>query len=330
MSRTRVAVIGGGPSSEHEVSLASAAAAAQALREEGYDVVELTLLRSLDWAQDGRTLPEGLADAVHLLRGADVVLPVLHGPGGEDGTVAALLDLAGVAYVGSGVRAGALGMDKAVTKLLAESLGIPTAGGVVLTASDGLDRARALGLPLVVKPCSAGSSFGVSLVRSGDELAGAVRAALDHDDRVLVEPVVEGREVDVAVLQLPDGSLLAGPSLEIRLGGGRALFDTAAKYHGGAEFSIPADLPPATLLELEDAALAMFRVLGCRGVARIDFFVTEAGPVLNEVNTMPGFTPQSQVPKMFAAAGFSYGQLLRLLVEGAFAGAYVPAPRSAR
>ncbi|GAA5020693.1 D-alanine--D-alanine ligase family protein [Actinopolymorpha pittospori] len=312
--RTRVAVIGGGQNSEHEVSLASAAAVASALEEAGYDVVRLRIDRSGDW-YGGEERPVGLAGAVEVLRTCDVTIPVLHGPHGEDGTLAALCELAGVRYVGSGVRAGALAMDKWATKLVAEAVGIATAPAVLLAAATAPTYAWTR--PVVVKPVASGSSQGVSLVREPSGLSAALDAALALDDRVLVEDVVTGREIDLAVLRRPDGSHLVAPALEIVVDG---LFDFDAKYGGGADFRIPAELADVERKTLEEAAVTMFDALGCSGVARVDFFWTDKGPVLNEVNTMPGFTEHSQVPKMFAAAGTSYADLLDLLVRDALTG----------
>ncbi|MCZ4500441.1 MAG: D-alanine--D-alanine ligase [Marmoricola sp.] len=303
----RVAVIGGGQNCEHEVSLASAAAAAAALDPTRYDVVQMTI------GLDGRWNDGPLGEAVDLVGSCDVVLPLLHGPRGEDGTLAALCELAGVPYVGSGVRAGALAMDKHTTKLVARSHGIATASGALLTRAT----ASSYGWegPVVVKPVAAGSSQGVSLVRTEAELAPAIAGALHHDDRVLVEEVLVGREIDLAVLTT-DGRHVVAPALEIRVAG---FFDFAAKYDGSAGFVVPAALTEAELKGLEHAAVTMYDALGCAGVARVDFFLTESGPVLNEVNTAPGFTEQSQVPKMFAAAGTSYAELLDLLVRDALA-----------
>jgi D-alanine-D-alanine ligase len=312
-ARTRVAVIGGGQNCEHDVSLASASAVAGALSTGPYDVVPLTIDREGVW-RDGEQRPIGLAGAVHVLRTCAVAIPVLHGPRGEDGTVAALCDLAGVPYVGSGVGAGALAMDKWATKLVARGLGVTVADDVLLRPATA--PAYVFTHPVVVKPVAAGSSHGVTLVRWAEELAPALAAALALDDRVLVEEVVTGREVDVAVLGRPDGSRVVAPALEIVTDG---IFDLATKYDGTADFRIPAALGDTERTALEEAAVAMYDALGCAGVARIDFFVTAEGPVLNEVNTMPGFTEQSQVPKMFAAAGTSYAALLDLLVRDALA-----------
>ena len=309
-----VAVIGGGTGSEHEVSLASAAAIAAALDRTRYDVVELTIGRYGSWSHTGAApLPDDLADAVRVLGRADVVIPALHGPHGEDGTVAALLDLVGVPYVGSGVAAGAAAMDKAMTKLLAAEAGVRTAPGVRVTSAENLPRVE---LPVVVKPTRAGSSHGVTVVRDTAGLAPAVRDALALDDSVLIERFVTGREIDIAVLEHADGALTCAPALEIGVPEG-GIFDTAGKYDGEPDFRVPADLDPAQRDALEDAAVAMFRALGCRGLARVDFFLTADGPVLNEVNTFPGFTAHSQVPRMFAAAGVSYPALLDALIETA-------------
>jgi D-alanine-D-alanine ligase len=325
-SRTRVVVIGGGQNCEHDVSLASAASVAEALDRERYDVDRLTVGRDGGWHDgDGRPLPGGLAEAVARIQASDVVFPALHGPRGEDGTLAALCELAGRPYVGSGVRAGALAMDKQATKRIAAGLGIATARGAVVTSSSA--PAPPVGLPVVVKPVAAGSSFGVSRADSAAELERALTAALEFDDRALIEEAVVGREVDIAVVQRPDGSLLVGPPLEIVLDG-RALFDTGNKYDGSAQFRVPASLAADDLAQLESAALAMFAALGCAGLARFDFFVTAERVVLNEVNTMPGMTEHSQVPRMFAAVGLPYPRLIDTVIQTAIRaslGAAVPA-----
>jgi D-alanine-D-alanine ligase len=235
---------------------------------------------------------------------------MLHGPHGEDGTIAALLDLAAVPYVGSGVRAGAIAMDKWATKAVASAAGVLTASGVLLRRSDHYSFEG----PVVVKPVASGSSYGVTLVDDVDALGPALEAAFAFDDRVLVEEVVRGREIDLAVLRRPGGELLVAPPLEIL---GQGVFDLATKYDGSARFQVPAALDSDELAALEGAAVRSYDALGCGGLARIDFFLTERGPVLNEVNTTPGFTPQSQVPRMFAAAGLDYPHLLELLIDDA-------------
>lgn len=346
--RVRVAVIGGGQNCEHEISLATAASVRAALNPERYEAVALTIGPDGRWFAGagtadgpgsgdgggralGGTPAAGLSAALTVISSCDVVFPAVHGPRGEDGTLAGLCELAGVPYVGAGVRGGALAMDKWTTKLVAGASGVDSAAGTLVTA-DAADAEGIAGLaarlasagPVVVKPVAAGSSHGVSLVRGPDELAPALKAALDLDDRVLVEELVTGREIDIAVLERPDGDRLASPPLEIGVPDG-ALFDTARKYDGSARFEIPAALDAEVLARLEAHALALFDALGCAGVARFDFFVVESGTgaavalLLNEVNTMPGMTEQSQVPKMFAAAGLPYPRLLDELVRSALA-----------
>jgi D-alanine-D-alanine ligase len=321
MTRTTVVVIGGGTGSEHEVSLASASAIAAALDRDRYDVIELTIQRDGAWAQGLSTRPgaaplaDDLADAVRILGRADVAIPALHGPHGEDGTVAALLDLVGIPYVGSGVFAGSVAMDKAATKLLAVAAGVGVASGIqVRDAAD--PRLETIALPVVVKPNRAGSSHGVTVVRRRGDLAAAVHEALSLDTSALVEAFVSGREIDVAVIERADGSLECGPALEIGVPAG-GVFDTTSKYVGEPDFRIPAPVDDAVRVALEQAAMTMFRALDCRGLARVDFFVTPAGILLNEVNTFPGFTSHSQVPRMFAAAGVSYSEVLEILLETA-------------
>lgn len=309
--RTRVAVIGGGQNCEHDVSLASAASVAGALDPATYDVVPLTIGRDGTWRDRGLR-PIGLSGAAQVLRGCDVVFPVVHGPRGEDGALAALCELTGLPYVGSGIRPGALAMDKWATKLVAQEVGIAVAPGVLVTPTT----ARHLRWthPVVVKPVAAGSSQGVGRVDVPDALQPALDAALALDDRVLVEDLVVGREVDVAVLKRADGSLFVPPALEIVADG---IFDYDAKYGGHADFRLPAQLDEADAKALRNAATEVFEALGCAGVARVDFFLTADGPVLNEVNTMPGMTAHSQAPRMFAAGGMTYAELLDELVRSA-------------
>ena len=310
--KTRVAVIGGGQNCEHDVSLASAASARAALDPATYQAIPLTIGRDGTWSEHdsplGTSAAASLAAAITVLASCDVVLPLLHGPRGEDGTIAALCELAGVPYVGSPPRAGALAMDKHATKLLAESAGVRTARGRLVTAADPV----AFDGPVVVKPVAAGSSFGVALVDTEAELEPALRAAFDLDDRVLIEEVVTGREIDLGVLDDPDLGRRVSPPLEIV---GDGLFDTETKYDGSAAFELPARLTGTETKALTDAALRVYEALGCRGLARVDFFLTAGGPVLNEVNTMPGMTAASQVPRMFAADGLPYAALLDRLIR---------------
>ena len=312
----RIVVIGGGENAEHDVSLATATAVAKALRSGGFDVEELTIDRDGTWRRGADGLGKGaigsLAAALDVIERADVVFPAVHGPCGEDGTLAALCALTHTPMVGSGLRAGALGMDKWATKLVAEAVGIRTAPGRVVPAAeiDGVE----FETDVVVKPASAGSSFGVALARDASELRDALRCAARFDDRILIEDVVAGREIDVAVLREADGRRWASPPLEIHTDGP---FDTRTKYDGSARFSVPAGVDGADRAALAGAALRMFDALGCAGVARVDFFLTGDGPVLNEVNTMPGMTAESQVPRMFAATGLPYERLVARLVDAA-------------
>jgi D-alanine-D-alanine ligase len=317
MERTRVAVVGGGQNCEHEVSLASAASVAAALDPTAYEVERLTIAEDGRWLHDG--VEVGLAQGVRVLQSCAAVLPIVHGPRGEDGSLAALCELAGVPFVGSAVRAGALAMDKWTTKLVAEAVGVATTPGCLLTWESATRDWPTWSGPVVVKPVAAGSSHGVSLVRTQAELLPALELAFSLDERVLLEDLVVGREIDLAVLTLADGSRLVSPPLEIVVDDG-ALFDTERKYDGSADFRLPADVDGVLRKELETAATTMYDALGCAGLARIDFFVTAQGVVLNEVNTMPGMTEQSQAPKMLAAAGLTYPDLLDELVRGALAG----------
>lgn len=311
-TRRRVAVIGGGANDEHEVSLASAAAVTRALRGLDVDAVPLTIDRAGGWRHaDGVALTP--SEAVALLTACDAAFPALHGVHGEDGAVAGFLGMIGVPVVGSPVRAGALGMDKWVTKTIAKAVGIRTAPAVLLRVTDPLDELP-LVPPFVVKPTTGGSSNGVSVVRDADEYAAAVRLAREAGDDVLVESFVTGREVDIALFRDHSGVLRCGATLEIGVADG-AVFGRAEKYDGSAEFTVPARITASDGAAIDAAARTLYDALGCSGVARFDFFVTGDGVVLNEVNTSPGFTEQSQVPQMFAAVGLPYVDLVRALLE---------------
>jgi len=273
-------------------------------------------------------LDEGRAG--ELLSGVDVVFPVLHGPYGEDGTIQGLLEMAGTAYVGPGVLASAAGMDKEFTKKLLAAEGLPVGEMVVLRPGTATvteaQRAR-LGLPVFVKPARAGSSVGITKLTSWTGLADAVDLARSHDPKVLVEAAIPGREIECGVLEFPDGSVRASVPAEIRLvgaGQGGAVpefYDFQAKYLDDVcEFDIPAKLDDATAERVRELAIAAFRALDCQGLARVDFFVSEDGRVvINELNTMPGFTPISMYPRMWAVTGIDYPALLSTLVETALA-----------
>jgi D-alanine-D-alanine ligase len=319
----KVAVVYGGRSGEHEVSCRSAESIIANLT--GYAVTEVFIDRSGDWHVDGERV--GFSGGLQALSEADVVFPALHGPYGEDGTIQSVLELVGVPYVGNGVLASAAGMDKEFTKKLLAADGLRVADGVVLRPGSSevtsYDRDR-LGLPVFVKPARAGSSLGVSRVDDWSDLDAALALARGADEKVLVEAAVGGREIDVAVLQYADGTIEAGPPLEIRVASDRTFFDYDAKYSpGSAVFDIPARLDDATTSLLQLRALQAFTALGCRGLLRVDFFLPASPsggfeePVVNEVNTFPGFTAASQFPQMWNANGMAFERLLDILISTA-------------
>jgi D-alanine-D-alanine ligase len=271
----------------------------------------------------GGLVPLGAAGPVDLLGAVDVVFPVLHGPCGEDGTIQGLLEMAGVPYVGSGVLASAAGMDKEFTKKLLAAEGLPVGhfavlrpGRETLTAEE----REELGLPVFVKPARAGSSVGISKVSDWEDLDAAIDLARRSDPKVIVETAVTGREVECGVLESLDGGEpeVSVPA-EIRLVRGHEWYDFEAKYLDDAcEFDIPAPLPDDVTARLREAARRAFVALDCAGLARVDFFVTaDGGVVLNEVNTMPGFTPISMFPRTWEATGLSYPDLVDRLVRTA-------------
>ena len=262
-----------------------------------------------------------------VLASVDVVFPVLHGPYGEDGTIQGLLELAGVPYVGAGVLASAAGMDKEFTKKLLVAEGLPVGAYEVLrpsqpTLDTGL-RER-LGLPVFVKPARGGSSIGVSRVTSWDELPAAVAHARQHDPKVIVETAVIGRELECGVLEFPDGRVQASTVGEIRVAGVRgredSFYDFATKYlDDAAELDVPAKVDDDVSDAVRELAIRAFTAIDCQGLARVDFFLTDDGPIINEVNTMPGFTTISMYPRMWAASGVDYPTLVATMVETALA-----------
>jgi D-alanine-D-alanine ligase len=350
--KTRVAVVFGGRSSEHGISCVSAGSILAALDPDEFEVVPIGITREGRWvltggdgqllAIEGRSLPEitdgsGTAvvlapdptareldarDAVSGLHDVDVVFPVLHGTYGEDGTIQGLLEMAGLPYVGAGVFASAAGMDKEFTKKLAAAEGIPVGPYAVLRAGQSLSEAdkERLGLPVFVKPSRAGSSFGITKVSNWTDLESAVSLAREIDPKVLVEAAIVGCEVECGVLEgeyggAPEASLPA----EIRVVRDHDFYDFEAKYLDDAcEFDIPPRLPAAVVEKIREYACRTFTALDCAGLARVDFFVTpELDVVLNEINTMPGFTPISMFPRMWAASGLEYPKLVARLVRTA-------------
>lgn len=265
--------------------------------------------------------------SAEVLESVDVVFPVLHGPYGEDGTVQGLLELAGVPYVGAGVLASAAGMDKEFTKKLLAAEGLPIGPYAVLRANQetlSIDDRERLGLPLFVKPARGGSSIGVSRVTSYDELPAAIAEARRHDPKVIVEAAIVGREIECGVLEFPDGSVAASTVGEIRVAGvadrDDSFYDFATKYlDDAAELDVPAKIDDDVAEAVQRLAIRAFAALDCQGLARVDFFLTDSGPVINEINTMPGFTTISMYPRMWSASGVDYPTLLATMVDTALA-----------
>jgi len=346
--KVRLAVLFGGRSGEHEVSCQSAASILVSLDRDRYEVLPVRIGRDgvwtsvptmpdlptveevLWWQRNGfpetgdTTLAGSILATALELTSCDVVFPALHGPYGEDGAVQAMLDGFEIPYVGNGVAASALSMDKEYTKKIAASAGLAVAEGVVLRKGQHdvspEDRDR-LGLPVFVKPAREGSSIGVSKVDDWAELSAALDRARKSDDKVLVEAAVPGREIDIGVLERPSGDLEVSPPMEILPSTEHAFFDYQAKYADSATvFDVPARLDPATTAAIGQDALHLFRELGCSGLLRVDFFLRPDGTlIVNEVNTFPGFTSVSQYPRMWQAAGLDYSDLLDVLVDTALA-----------
>jgi D-alanine-D-alanine ligase len=357
--RPRVAVIFGGRSSEHAISCITAAGVLRAIDRTVYDVIPIGVTRAGRWVlaaddptrwelTDG-TLPEvkdgdgpGVIAPVAVgdsrlqvlepgqlpaaLTEVDVVMPLLHGPFGEDGTLQGLLELTDVRYVGSGVLASAASMDKHVMKIMLAGAGLPVGEHVVVMPRDWErhpDRVRddieELGWPVFVKPARAGSSMGISKVNGPEELDAAITAALEHDPKLVVEAMIEGREIECGVLGSADG----GPPLtslpgEIEVLSGHEFYDFEAKYldEQAVRLSCPADLPAEVTQRVRDLSMRTFEAMGCEGLARVDFFVRPDGTVLvNEINTMPGFTTTSMYPRMWAATGLAYPELVDRLLR---------------
>jgi D-alanine-D-alanine ligase len=355
-SKIRVAVVFGGRSTEHAVSCVSAASVLANLDRERFEVLPIGITPAGAWvlgpadpatlelrdrklpavsAGTALTLPADPTSAQlvvlepgregEVISGVDVVFPVLHGAYGEDGTIQGLLEMVGVPYAGAGVLASAVAMDKEYAKKLLAAEGLPIGRYEVLHRGEETLRAaqrERLGLPVFVKPARAGSSTGISKVTSWADLAGAVSLAREIDPKVLVEAAIIGREVECGVLEFPDGRVEASLPAEIRLAGdGPEWYDFDAKYLDDVcELDIPAKLDDAVSERLRALAVRAFRALDCQGLARVDFFVGADGTLtVNEVNTMPGFTPTSAYPKMWITTGIDYPTLLATLIDTAIA-----------
>jgi D-alanine-D-alanine ligase len=320
-ARVRVAVLAGGRSSEHDISLASARSVIAALDPDRYETVVVEIDRAGRWelASARSELPQASVETLPVVAGSppattlgqvDVVLPILHGPFGEDGTVQGLLELAGVPYVGAGVAASALCMDKDLFKAVLRDRGIPVARNVTLR--DGDPPRHAFEYPVFVKPARLGSSVGISKVHDEAELGPAVELARLHDEKVLIEEGVPGVEVECGVL----GNRDPVASVVGEIVAHAEWYDFSAKYdEGGMDLVIPARIPPEADARVRELAVESFVATECEGMARIDFFVRPDGEVVvNEINTIPGFTSTSVYARLFEAAGVPYAALLDRLI----------------
>jgi D-alanine-D-alanine ligase len=342
----RIALVYGGESPEHSVSCVSALGVRRAIDSEQYEVIEVGVTRSGrfvlhpindDWQLSANPeVPEASPELIWPVGGGelrmtsgislgkiDLAFPVLHGPGGEDGSFQGLMQLCHIPYVGNGVMASALAMDKARAKSVFRDAGLTVAddirisrSGYMFDQAGSLAKAQKMLDPdCFVKPARSGSSVGVTLVKSANDLQMAIELALSYDQTCLVEKRVHGREVECSVLEKVTGEIVVSKAGEIVVHG-RDFYDYEAKYlDGGADLKVPTDLSAAQLEELQSLAIKAFEALGCQGLARTDFFLTDSGFVITEVNTMPGFTPISMYPALWQASGMSYRQLIEQLIQ---------------
>ncbi len=353
--KIRVAVIFGGRSSEHSISCISAGSVLRALDRSRYEVIPIGITKSGKWVleadnADRLTIQNGVFPEVNsanpavlftadpsatdlvvqsnvpeVLQQVDVAFPVLHGPWGEDGTIQGLLELAGIPYVGSGVFASAAAMDKAHLKAIMHSAGLPIGPYEVVSNAQwltdqaaSLARIKTLGLPVFIKPCRAGSSVGISKVKSHDDLVAAIEAARIHDPKIIAEASIENaREIECGVLDTASGPK-ASVCAEIIVREGHEFYDFEAKYvDDSVELSVPAGLDPVIHEKLRELAVQAFLAMDGEGLARVDMFLTGNDVVINEINTMPGFTPISMYPRMWAETGLDYPALVDALVQDA-------------
>ena len=349
MRKLSVCILFGGVSPEHEVSLRSAESVLNNIDQSQYNVFPVGITKEGDWihytGKDYSLLPTGQwkehpgnrRAAISPVRGQgllsfegdcvvreriDVVFPVLHGENGEDGTIQGLLQLAGIPYVGPHVAASAVAMDKTLTKLVADQAKIPQAAWELVRRCDLDCRADAVldqlegrfAYPMFVKPAGTGSSVGVSKVGSREELRQGLLSAAVYDEKVLVEEFIKGKEIEVAVM----GNRSPMASVCGEIDSGAEFYDYEAKYITDTSVAyIPARIPEAVSEEVRDMAVRVYQAIGCRGLSRVDFFVTDEGNrvILNEINTIPGFTSISMYPKLFAASGIPYPQLIDELLK---------------
>ncbi|GMV85150.1 MAG: D-alanine--D-alanine ligase [Dehalococcoidia bacterium] len=341
MGRQRVAVILGGRSGEHEVSIVSARGVMAALDPGRWEVVPIGISRAGTWLSPGETralLDAGTrafqdagtpvlhaVEALAALDSCDVAFPLIHGTFGEDGTLQGFLEMAGKPYAGAGVAASAIGMDKALMKALFREAGIPVARYSVirsweytLAQNDSMSLIEhAIGYPCFVKPANGGSSVGITRARSREDLPAALAAAFAYDDKAVVEQAVTGREVECSVLGNEDPQV----SIVGEIVPDREFYDYESKYSSTSttELRIPAPITESAARDVRELAIRMYRVMGCEGYARVDFFLTSGDRVVaNEVNTIPGFTSISMYPKLWEASGLGYSDLLTRILELAF------------
>ena len=346
MSKKVIAIIFGGRSSEHEISCVSAGGVLAALDKNKYDPILIGITRSGNWVHVSRDfpleirggiLPEVPVDApaviadIHGIRidgklvEIDVIFPLLHGPYGEDGTIQGFCEMANIAYVGSGVLASAVAMDKSFAKSIFASHGMNVVPGFVIKKVDWnsnsaqFEKSDAdLDFPLFVKPARGGSSRGTTKVKSAKEFVAAVEAAHNFDTKALVEKAIHGLEVECAVLEIngsPEASIVGSISIDPKF----EFYDFEAKYLDGAtKIELPALIPSDVAEDIRTKAIQAFKALGCSGLARVDFFYATTGEVfINELNTMPGFTATSVFPKMWAATGKNYESIIEELIKTA-------------
>ena len=338
MSKSRVAIICGGKSSEHEISCVSANGILNAIDRNKFEPVLIGITKSGKWLllpDDSNfsivngalpTVPESGIEvsitSLGLVAGGkqlaiDVAFPVLHGPYGEDGTIQGLFEMIGIKYVGSGVLASAVSMDKSYAKPIFAAAGLSVAAGIVVTSKN-FELPSNLTFPLFVKPARSGSSRGTTKVKQKSDLASAVQHALSFDTKVIIEQAVVGKEIECAVLQA-DGKITASEVGQISISSKFEFYDFQAKYlDNSMELIVPADLPAGVQSKIQQAAITAFNAAGCEGLARVDFFYSTQGEIIiNEINTMPGFTPTSVYPKLIEKNGINYQELITKLITTA-------------
>ena len=338
MSKSRVAIICGGKSSEHEISCVSANGILNAIDRNKFEPVLIGITKSGKWLllpDDSNfsivngalpTVPESGIEvsitSLGLVAGGkqlaiDVAFPVLHGPYGEDGTIQGLFEMIGIKYVGSGVLASAVSMDKSYAKPIFAAAGLSVAAGIVVTSKN-FELPSNLTFPLFVKPARSGSSRGTTKVKQKSDLDSAVEHALSFDTKVIIEQAVVGKEIECAVLQA-DGKITASEVGQISISSKFEFYDFQAKYlDNSMELIVPADLPAGVQSKIQQAAITAFNAAGCEGLARVDFFYSTQGEIIiNEINTMPGFTPTSVYPKLIEKNGINYQELITKLITTA-------------